>query len=205
MGPGGIRGVGIWQVKISDLIAEGTVVKKGDFIATLDKTEIMNKIKDEESELSKIQSKYIQTKLDTTLDLRQARDEISNTSFNVKEKQIVLEQSTYEPPATIRQANLDLEKTNRSMDQQHENYKLKVNQAKAKMQEVTASLKQAEYKLELMQKLLKEFTIIAPEDGMLIYHRDWNGKKKVVGATISAWEPTVATLPDLIFGYHTMI
>ncbi|MDQ3192517.1 MAG: efflux RND transporter periplasmic adaptor subunit [Bacteroidota bacterium] len=197
MGPGGIRGVGIWQVKISDLIAEGSVVKKGDYIATLDKTEIMNKIKDEESELSKIHSKYIQTKLDTTLDLRQARDEISNMSFTVKEKKIVVEQSTYEPPATIRQANLDLEKTNRSMDQQNENYKLKVNQAKAKMQEVTASLNQAEYKLELMKTLLKDFNIIAPEDGMLIYHRDWNGKKKVVGSTISAWEPTVATLPDL--------
>ena len=46
LGPSGIRGIGIWQVKISDLIPEGTVVKKGDYIASLDKTEIMNKIKD---------------------------------------------------------------------------------------------------------------------------------------------------------------
>jgi multidrug efflux pump subunit AcrA (membrane-fusion protein) len=32
---------------------------------------------------------------------------------------------------------------------------------------------------------------------MVIYERDWNGKKKGVGAQIQAWEPTVATLPDL--------
>lgn len=196
-GPQGLRGVGIWQVKISDLIPEGTIVKKGDYIAALDKTEIMNKIRDEENELSKIQSKYIQTKLDTTLDLRQARDEISNMQFNLKEKKIVLEQSTYEPPAIIRQASLDLEKTGRAMDQQMENYKLKKKQAMAKIQEVTVALMQAEYKLEQMKKLLKEFTITAPKDGMLIYYREWNGKKKIVGSTISAFEPTVATLPDL--------
>ena len=197
MGPPGIRGVGIWQVKISDLIPEGTIVKKGDYIATLDKTEVMNKIREEENELSKIQSKFIQTKLDTTLELRQARDELSNMGFNIKEKKIVLEQSTYEPPAIIRQASLDLEKTERSMVQQNENYKLKKKQAMAKMLEVTASLNQAEYKLDLMKKLLKSFTITAPEDGMLIYYREWNGLKKVVGSTISAFEPTVATLPDL--------
>lgn len=197
MGPAGISSVGLWQVKISDLVAEGTFVKQGDYIAALDQTEVMNKIKAEESELSKIQSKYIQTKLDTTLELRNARDEILNITFNVKEKQIELEQSAYEPPATIRRASLDLEQISRSMDQQYENYKLKENQAAAKMQEVTASLIQAEYKLDLMKKLLKDFTIVAPEDGMLIYHRDWSGKKKVVGSTISVWEPTVATLPDL--------
>jgi multidrug efflux pump subunit AcrA (membrane-fusion protein) len=32
---------------------------------------------------------------------------------------------------------------------------------------------------------------------MVIYAREWNGKKKVVGSQINAWEPTVATLPDL--------
>jgi multidrug efflux pump subunit AcrA (membrane-fusion protein) len=32
---------------------------------------------------------------------------------------------------------------------------------------------------------------------MVIYHRDWSGKKVIVGSTINAWDPTVATLPDL--------
>jgi HlyD family secretion protein len=197
LGPSGIQRIGIWQFKISDLIAEGTVVEKGDFIGSLDQTEIMNKIKDEENELIKIQSKFIQTKLDTTLELRQARDELSNLEFTVMEKQIVVEQSKFEPPASIRQVNLDLERTIRSKEQLEQNYKLKVSQAQAKMQEITASLNQAERKLELMKNILEQFTIMAPEAGMVIYHRDWNGKKKIVGSTVSAWEPIVATLPDL--------
>jgi hypothetical protein len=32
---------------------------------------------------------------------------------------------------------------------------------------------------------------------MVIYAREWNGRKKVVGATINPWESAVATLPDL--------
>jgi hypothetical protein len=32
---------------------------------------------------------------------------------------------------------------------------------------------------------------------MVIYVREWNGKKKGVGSQLGPWDPTVATLPDL--------
>lgn len=196
-GPEGLRTVGIWQVKISDLVAEGTRVKKGDYIAALDKTELANKIKDAESELQKYDSQYNQTILDTALQLRQARDEMVNLEFTMKEKEIVLEQSQFEPPATVRQAQLDLERSKRALDQARKNYKLKESQLKAKTYEVSASLSQAQNRLEMLNNLLSQFTIVAPEDGMLQYEREWNGKKKTVGSTVGAWDPTVATLPDL--------
>lgn len=197
MGPTGLRAVRIWQVKIADLVPEGTVVNKGDYIGALDKTEITNSMKDEESQVVKNESQFIQTKLDTTLELRKARDEISNMKYTVQEKQIIVEQSTYEPPATIRQVKNDLEKAQRELDQAIKNYKIKEEQAEAKMAEVAASLRIAQNKLELLKEVASEFTITAPEDGMLIYHRNWDGQKQVIGSTVNAWDPTVATLPDL--------
>jgi multidrug efflux pump subunit AcrA (membrane-fusion protein) len=196
-GPSSLQAVQIWQVKISDLVAEGTTVKKGDYIALLDKTEIGNKTKDRETELQKIESQFVQTQLDTTLTLRAARDELTNLAFAVKEKEIVLEQSKFEPPATIRQVEIDVEKAKRSLLQAQENYRIKKNQAVAKMQEVGANLSQNQTKLKQIQDIAKEFTITAPEDGMVIYQREWNGKKKTVGSNIEPWDPTVATLPDL--------
>lgn len=196
-GPEGLRTVGIWQVKLADLIAEGTRVKKGDYIAALDKTELANKIKDSESELQKFESQYHQTVLDTALQLRQARDEMVNLEFTLKEKEIVLEQSQFEPPATVRQAQLDLDRSKRALDQARKNYKLKESQLKAKTYEVSASLNQAQNRLGLLTEMLGHFTINAPEDGMLQYSREWNGRKKTVGSTIGAWDPIVATLPDL--------
>src|SRR4051795_7816765 len=44
---------------------------------------------------------------------------------------------------------------------------------------------------------MSSFTIKAPPPGMVIYVREWNGKKKGVGSQWSPWDPTVATLPDL--------
>jgi len=41
------------------------------------------------------------------------------------------------------------------------------------------------------------FTIKAPSPGMVIYIREWSGKKKGVGSQWNAWDNTVATLPDL--------
>ena len=51
--------------------------------------------------------------------------------------------------------------------------------------------------MELYQTAMQGFTILAPADGMVIYAREWNGQKKVVGSTVNSWDPVVATLPDL--------
>ena len=40
MGPSGLRQFRIYSVSIQDIIDEGTLVKKGDWIATLDKSEL---------------------------------------------------------------------------------------------------------------------------------------------------------------------
>jgi multidrug efflux pump subunit AcrA (membrane-fusion protein) len=196
-GPTGMRNAQIWQVKIADLVPEGTRVKKGEYIGRLDQTEIMNRIKDESSEISKNESRFIQTKLDTTLDLRNARDEIINLGFAVREKENIVSQSTYEAPSIIQQAKMDLDKAKRQLVQAETNYMIKEKQARAKMQEVTAVLEKSQNKVQVLQDLLEDFTIMAPEDGMVIYQREWNGKKRIVGSTIGAWDPTVATLPDL--------
>jgi hypothetical protein len=196
-GPEGLRQVGIWQVKIQDLIAEGTVVEEGEYVAALDQTEISGKIKDTGAELEKAESQFLQVKLDTTLTLRGARDEIVNMEFSLKQKQLTLEQSRFEPPAIIRQAELDLEKTQRDMIQIRENYLVKKQQAEAKMAEAGANLQQIKNKMDNLQRVFGEFTIKAPKAGMVIYMREWGGQKKKVGSTISPWDPAVATLPDL--------
>ncbi len=195
--PSELRKVGVWQVQITDLIPEGTIVNEGDYVATLDRTQAATKLKDVQTELEKINSQYTTTKLDTALELRNARDELINMKYSLEEKKLVLEQSKYEPPATIRQAEIDLEKTERTYNQTLENYQLKRKQAIAKMQEVTAMLEQQQRRYDEIAELLGKFTVTAPKGGMVIYQRTWDGKKIQVGSQISAWNPVVATLPDL--------
>ncbi|MDY0103719.1 MAG: efflux RND transporter periplasmic adaptor subunit [Lentimicrobium sp.] len=197
LGPSGLREVRIWQVQISDLIAEGSIVDSGQYVATLDRTEITNRMKDLESELEKLESQFIKTKLDTSMDMRAAREELINLKYALEERQITVDQSIYEPPATQRQAKIDLEKAQRAYEQAEKNFKLRTAKNDANMQEVFASYSQAQRKLEQIREVLKGFTVTAPKAGMVIYKRNWDGSKIGVGATMSSWDNVVATLPNL--------
>lgn len=196
-GPMQLREYGIYQVKIQELVPEGSIVKKGDFVAELDKSDLTNKLMERQNELAQLEAQFLQTRLDTTLTLRAARDEIVNMDYTLQEKELQVQQSKYEPPATIRQVQLDLEKTLRSQKQAKENYKLKKRQAQAKIDEVAAKLLNARQKVDGIQGLMNQLTISAPEPGMVVYERDWSGTRIKAGSQINMWDPTVATLPDL--------
>lgn len=196
-GPAGMRKHKLNNIKIKDLIAEGTVVKKGDYVGSLDPSTLNDKIIDKQLDLDKAESEYKQIQLDTTLTLRGERNGIKNLKFEVEQKNITLEQSKYEPPATIRQEQLNLEKVTRDLIQKEENYKIKKEQSNAKMVVAATNLNKALKQLKSMEDLLKEFTIFAPENGMVTYVREWRGEKRSVGSQINFWDTRVAELPDL--------
>jgi len=198
-GPEGLgsRNMRFRDIKIQDLIPEGTVVKTGDYVATLDRSDADNTLKDELDRLEAAQNDYNMKKLDTTITLGDLRDDLLNLKFNMEEAEITLEQSVYEPPTTIRQNRINLDKTKRAFDQAEKNYVLKVQQAKADVREAELVLRKQQDKVNEMQQVLTQFTITAPSPGMVIYKREWSGAKRKVGSSISPWDPVVATLPDL--------
>jgi HlyD family secretion protein len=197
MGPAGLRNFQIWQVTIQSIVDEGTVVKKGDWVATLDRSEFQNKYTQKQIDFEKANSKFVQTQLDTTLTMRQSRDELINLKYGVDEKDIILQQSQFEPPATVKQAEINLDKAKRALEQALENYKIKKNQNIEKMREVGAELRKVQGEITSMTTVLETFSVLAPEDGMLIYEKDWDGKPIKAGSQVNMWDPTVATLPDL--------
>lgn len=195
--PVSMQRYGIYRVQISDIIPEGTYVQPGDFVASLDKTDISSKINDVLVELDKAQSQYTQTQLDTSLTLREKRNALDKLQFELKQKNIEIEQSKYEPPATIQKLKLDRERLEQDLTQSRENYQINRRQGVAKMIEASAELQKSKNQLEKLKELEKEFRITAPKQGMLIYFREWDGEKRKAGSTVQPWNPAVATLPDL--------
>ncbi len=196
LGPQGMRSAGIFQTNIQDIVPEGTIVTEGGFVATLDRTEVGNKMKTVGNDIEKSESQLLQTKLDTAIEMRQLRDQLVNLKFSIEEKKLEVQQNVYEPPAVQRQTQIALEKIQRDLLQAKENYSLKKEQAEARVQELMATLEQHTDNLDNLTKLSQGFTVKAPKSGMVIYDRSWNGKKGP-GSRISAWDPVVARLPDL--------
>ena len=191
------RNLRIRSVLIQDLIPEGTVVDSGQWVATLDRSEADNSLKDMLDNLETRESEYTRTKLDTTMQLRELRDELVNLKFAMEEAEITVEQSQYEPPATIRQAEIELEKATRAYEQAESNYDLQVQQAKANMREAELNMARERRSVDEMQAVLQKFDIYAPASGMVIYKTDFRGEKRTAGTEINTWDLAVATLPDL--------
>jgi len=98
------RNIRAMDIKITDMVPEGTEVKGGDYVATLDRTSFDNSLKDELERLTTYETNLEMKILDTAVTLSNLRDNIKNLRFSVEEAAITLQQSKYEPPTTIRQA-----------------------------------------------------------------------------------------------------
>ncbi|MBO6497482.1 MULTISPECIES: efflux RND transporter periplasmic adaptor subunit [Roseivirga] len=196
MGPLNAREYGIRQISVQRLVEEGTQVREGDFVAQLDPSELYDKIQQEKDQLDAQIAEFDNAKIDTALTLRAERDKLINLDYQIEEKQLQLDQSQYEPPATIKKYENELEKLQRDKVRAKEEYQLKIEQAKAKMIEETSDLRRRQNRYDDMQEVLSDFTIMAPQAGMVIYTK--MGSERVVeGSQINVWSPEVAELPDL--------
>ena len=197
-GPANLRTIEIWsEIKLEDIVDEGTVVDSGEYIASLDKTPVLNKLKEVDSNLDKLRSQITKLKLDSALTLRAARDQIINLEYSAEEARLEVENSRYEPVATQRKMEITYEKSLRALQQSKENYLLKKNKEETSIDEIMI-----DYNRDLNRKnnilgVLEEFTINAPQAGMVIYAKTYRGDKIKAGSMISPWRPTVAKLPDL--------
>lgn len=195
-GPQGAQTVGVWNMTIQSLIPEGTIVSKGDVVAEIDRSDILTRLQNAQLEVQRAESQYEQAQLDSSLTLTQARDNLVNLKFQLEERQIAVEQSVYESPAVQRQTQIELERTERQLAQEEQNYKTRVLQAEAGLREIEATLTQERNALQRITDVMSGFTVLAPDNGMVVYARNWQGRKTTTGSTVSAFDPIVAELPD---------
>jgi len=191
------RDIRFFNIKIQDLIPEGTLVKEGDYIATLDRTDLNNSLKDAQDLLTTRQTNLDMKLLDSAVVLNDLRDGIKNQRFIVQEAAMTLHNSKYEPPTTIRQAEIELDKSQRSLEQLQRSYTQILAQNKTDIINQNYWVNKVSRRVKDIEEVLSEFTVKAPAPGMVIYKREWSGNKRKVGSMIDPFDRVVATLPDL--------
>lgn len=185
------------EIKITDLVPEGTEVREGDYIATLDRTQFDNTLKDEIERLKTFRTNVETKMLDTAVTLTALRDAIKNQRFKVEEAGITLRNSKFEPPTTIRQAEIDLDKQERILEQSQRQYMLRVAQVERDIRNLKMWETRIDRRVKDLEDVIAQFVIRAPSSGMVIYKKDRRGNKIKAGSSINPFERTVATLPDL--------
>lgn len=194
--PENMRQFRINNVPILNLVPEGTVVERGEFVAELDRSSLSNTLQDAQLNLEEEETALEQAKLDSTLTLSEARNNIVDLEYTAEQAKLVVEQSQYESPAVQRQAQIEYEQSLRRLNQARENYATQVKQAEANVRRRQTEVQDERNDVQRIREIMDRFTIYAPENGMVIYKRNRDGSKVKEGSSISAWDPTVAELPD---------
>lgn len=191
------RSLRIYQIKIKDLVPEGKLVKKGDWVATLDAADINQKIQSNQQELTRHLAEFNDSKIDSTIQLTKLREELQEFKYDLEYKKLELEQAKYESPAYQRKKQVDFNKTIRQMDKKRRDYELQRLKLKTQIQRKENYYRRDFETDSLLKQALMACRVKAPKDGMVMYAKLWGGRKLRAGDQVSRWNPTIAILPDM--------
>lgn len=191
------RELRIWGLKIVDMIAEGKNVKKGDYIARLDESMIMNPMRERMNQKEKEDADLKNAQIDSTVVLTNKREAIKNSMLDLEYKRIDLEQSKYEAGAQQRKAQMAFQKSEIALEKTRRDYLLERNRQKIRVARHEAQVDYLDKLIKKYQQAMSATRITAPDDGIVMFAKDWMGKKLSKDSEIGPWNPLIATLPDM--------
>ena len=191
------RNLRIRELQIKELIQEGTLVERGDWVATLDVANITNQIQDNNSEIEEQRADFEDAKIDSTIELTNFREEIKEFNYDLEYQALELEQAKFESVAYQRKAKVAYNKILRQMDAKLRNYERKKIELKVRTKREEDRYNYYLRRDSLLKKAIIQATVTAPQNGMVMYAKVRGGRKLGVGDNISPWNPIIASLPDL--------
>ncbi len=191
------RNLRIYELTITHLVEEGTLVDSGDYVATLDHTAVEEQIKLAQDEMDKLLTEYEDAKIDSNLNLSNQRDVIVNAHLDLAEKKIIMEESVYESPSIQKKASMDLDKAKRKLEQEQKAYVLKKKQEINRVDRRYINYRQILERTEELQKLFNSLEITAPKAGILTYFKFPWGEIIKTGSKVGPYNSVIATIPEM--------
>src|ERR1035437_1343944 len=187
----------VYQLRITDCILEGKEVKKGDYIAKLDEGQFGNMMQDVVTQKEVMDADMRNVLLDSAVSLNGRREDISNAKLDQEYLKIDLDQSKYESESYQRRTKMQYEKGEMGIDKLRRDYRLEKNRMKIRVGRFKIHVAEFQSRIDKYKEALAATTIKAPQDGILMYAKDWNGKSYGKDTEINIWRPLIATLPDM--------
>lgn len=196
----GDRSLEIYDTQIKDLIPEGSIVKKGDFVGLLDQGRVKQLKQNNEEAMKKLLFNINDAKIDSAVDLVALRDGIEQFVFDLQYKKVELEQSVFESPAYQRTSQMAYDRALRQLEYKKRAYQMTQKGLRTHISRDEDRLKLLVDKDRKYQLAFDGARIVAPQGGMLIYGRTFGrggSRKLTIGSWVSMQNPVIATLPDL--------
>ena len=187
----------VYQLRITDCILEGKEVKKGDYIAKLDEGQFANMMQDIVKQKEVMDADMRNVLIDSTVSLNGRREDINNAKLDLEYLKIDLDQSKYESESYQRRTKMQYEKGEMGIEKLRRDYQLEKNRMKIRVGRFKTRVAEFQSRIDKYQEALAATTIKAPQDGILMFAKDYNGKSYGKDTEINIWRPLIATLPDM--------
>ncbi|GBE29362.1 MAG TPA: HlyD family efflux transporter periplasmic adaptor subunit [Bacteroidetes bacterium] len=181
------------------LAEKGSHVEEGDTLVVFDGTEVQQRIEESRNKLEAAEAnrqKTLSTQASAMADL-EAR--LKSVRDNYRLAQLRLERMQFESEIDKEEQTIASRQSLRDVEQAEEHIKQQIIINRADLRTIELNVKQAEISLEEELNNLGELTILAPQPGLVVYMKLWNGSNMAelrVGDT--PWRrQALVELPDL--------
>jgi HlyD family secretion protein len=173
------------QVVITELIPEGTFVKKGDLLAQFDPTELLNRLESAERDLVGTEAE---------LELVRAKNELREKELleDIRKREIAVKRSEGG-------SHIDLEDARNELSLARARYETEIKVMEAEILKTEVNIGRAGERVASAKKSLGELSVTAPGDGIVIHEKVWrSGRQVKVQEGDSPWPmQPIISLPDL--------
>ncbi|NOR46102.1 MAG: HlyD family efflux transporter periplasmic adaptor subunit [Candidatus Delongbacteria bacterium] len=185
--------------KILEIIPEGSIVKKGDFLLQFDADNVLKEIESIQTELDGLNSDIEKSDANHQFLILQAELDLENAETSYKLAEMRLKQIEFESQSRQEEEKLSFKISENSYIEVKERLKLQKITNASERSALMSRYKRVKLKLEKKEDELNNLRIIAPENGLVVYSKIWKGSrwgKLQVGDT--PWRgQALIELPDL--------
>jgi HlyD family secretion protein len=187
------------NLQIVDMVPEGTIVKKGDFLFQLDTSDAQQRVDEENDQLANAKAQLESEKATIASNMAQLESQLESEQYSYQQAELSLKMMQFEAEAKKQEYELNMKKAQVALSQAKEKISSQKIIDRATIMKAELEVRQAEADLKEAEENLSKLTVIAPLDGLVVYKEIWSGsgmKKVQVGDSPFFGMPVIA-IPDL--------
>lgn len=185
------------NLKIADIVIDGTEVKAGDTLITFDPSEVRKAILDNEDRLVVSNAELEKMLAQHELEMEELNADYEVTRISHEITRMQLESAAHESDIKRREIKVNLDKADISLQRAKEQIE---NRRKIQIEEVKQkrlNIRQDEERLEEAHRTLKKLSVIAPAPGIAIISHNWGTNAKFQIGDQCWSNQQLIQLPDL--------
>lgn len=187
------------NLQIVDMVPEGTMVKKGDFLIQLDPSEMQQNVDEARDELANARAQLESEKATIESNMAQLQSQLEQEKYNYQQAELNLKMMEYEAEAKKQEYEIRMRKAEVALKQAREKIESQKIIDRATLKKAELAVRQAEAELREDERNLDALTITAPINGLVVYQEIHSGgEMKKVQIGDSPWHGmAVMKIPDM--------